>query len=290
MTAAGVATNATPCLALDIGGTKVDAAVVWSDGRMENRERILVADQTDLLSATVALLKRVRADFPIDVLGVGTAGPMTKGGELISPLNIASWRNFPLRERLRTALDLEVFVEIDAKALALAEGRFGGAQDDDSYMSLVVSTGIGGAIVMNGRLLDGATGNAGHIGHLNVVPNGRLCSCGSYGCLEAEASGWAITDMTGAIPALANQTTRERCAEMVGRAIGSLASVLDVSRCYVAGSVALGFGDVFFDVATKTARSLASMPYCADLEIRQSALDQDGPLLGAACVAWRGAL
>jgi glucokinase len=75
----------------------------------------------------------------------------------------------------------------------------------------------------------------------------------------------------------------------VGRAVGSLASVLDFTKCYVAGSVALGFGDEFFNVATKTARSLAQMSYSSALEVSRSGLGVDGPLLGAAVVAWRGA-
>jgi glucokinase len=120
------------------------------------------------------------------------------------------------------------------------------------------------------------------------VPNGNLCSCGALGCLEAEASGWAIESLTGSSPADADAATRVRTAELVGRAVGTLASVLDFHRCYIAGSVALGFGDEFFDVANKSARSMARLPYSEHLEINRSELGADGPLLGAAMVAWRG--
>ncbi len=212
---------------------------------------------------------------------------MSRGGEEVSPLNIAQWRAFPLRRTLREALGLEVYVDGDARALALAEGAFGAARHDSSYLSMVVSTGVGGGLVIDGELLDGESGNAGHIGHLNVVPNGNLCSCGAFGCLEAEASGWAIEALTGKSPADADAATRVRTADLVGRAVGSLASVLDFSHCYVAGSVALGFGDEFFDVANKSARSMARLPYSEHLEIRRSELGADGPLLGAALVAWR---
>jgi glucokinase len=170
----------------------------------------------------------------------------------------------------------------------LAEGAFGAARDDSSYLSMVVSTGVGGGLVIDGELLDGESGNAGHIGHLNVVPNGNLCSCGAFGCLEAEASGWAIEALTGRNPAEADAATRVRTADLVGRAVGSLASVLDFSHCYIAGSVALGFGDEFFDVANKSARAIARLPYSEHLEINRSELGVDGPLLGAALVAWRG--
>lgn len=289
MTDVGVARNAPPCLALDIGATKVEAAIVDPDGTLRSRTRINDVDHhDDLFGAIVELARRVIDGASIDVVGVGCAGPMSRGGEEVSPLNIAQWRAFPLRRKLREALGREVYVDGDARALALAEGAFGAARHESSYLSMVVSTGVGGGLVIDGELLDGDTGNAGHIGHLNVVPNGNLCSCGALGCLEAEASGWAIESLTGRSPAEADAATRVRTADLVGRAVGTLASVLDFSRCYIAGSVALGFGDEFFDVANKSARAMARLPYSEHLEIFRSELGTDGPLLGAALVAWRG--
>nr|MBW4079274.1 ROK family protein [Acidobacteriota bacterium] len=124
--------------------------------------------------------------------------------------------------------------------------------------------------------------------HLNVIPDGRLCSCGSHGCLEAEASGWAIEDMTGQPAKFADETVRHRCATLVGRAVGTLSSVLDFTQCFIAGSVALGFGDEFFETANKAARDVAMMRYSEHLEIKRSDLGADGPILGAAMVGWRG--
>jgi glucokinase len=289
MTDVGVARNAPPCLALDIGATKVEAALVDAAGTLGARSRINDADHhDDLITAVIELARRVMTEGPVDIVGVGCAGPMSRGGEEVSPLNIPQWRGFPLRRRLRDALGLDVFVDGDARALALAEGAFGAARQQSSYLSMVVSTGVGGGLVIDGELLDGESGNAGHIGHLNVVPNGNLCSCGAFGCLEAEASGWAIEARTGVAPADADAATRTRTAELVGRAVGTLASVLDFNHCYVAGSVALGYGDEFFDVANKSARSMARLPYSEHLEIVRSELGADGPLLGAALVAWRG--
>jgi glucokinase len=289
MTDAGVARNAPPCLALDIGATKVEAAIVDVDGTLRARSRINDADHhDDLITAVIELSRRVMAEGPVTVVGVGCAGPMSRGGEEVSPLNIPEWRGFPLRRTLREALGLDVYVDGDARALALAEGAYGAARRDSSYLSMVVSTGIGGGLVIDGELLDGESGNAGHIGHLNVVPNGNLCSCGALGCLEAEASGWAIEALTGRSPVDADAATRVRTADLVGRAVGTLASVLDFTHCYVAGSVALGFGDEFFQVANKSARAMARLPYSEGLEIARSGLGADGPLLGAALVAWRG--
>jgi glucokinase len=290
MTDAGAAILAVPCLALDIGATKIEGALVHPDGRVLNRERLLVHELgVDLIGPTADMLKRVAGDEPVTLLGVGSAGPMTRGGEEVSPLNIVVWRNFPLRAQLRERMNIDVYIDGDARALALAEGTFGAARDDDSYLSMVVSTGIGGGLVMDGRLVDGVSGNSGHVGHTNVVPNGRKCGCGGYGCLEAEASGSAIEAVTGRPPSEADASTRGRTSELVGRAVGTLASVLDFNRCYIAGSVALGFGDEFFAIANEAARTMACMEYSADLKLLPSGLGNDGPILGAALVGWRGA-
>jgi glucokinase len=286
----GGALDASPCLALDIGASKVDLAVVDRQGTLHSRGRIDVSvHRSDLFDVIVERSREILADQAVGVVGVGCAGPMTRGGETVSPLNIAAWRDFPLRQSLRDALGRDIFIEGDARALALAEGCFGAAQDQTSYLSMVVSTGVGGGFVLNGRLLDGETGNSGHIGHLNVVTDGALCSCGAFGCLEAEVSGRAIEARTGRPAVDADVATRQRVGELVGRAVGTLSSVLDFRHCFVAGSVALGYGDEFFDAANKAARSLAMMSYSHDIEIRPSKLGSEGPLLGAALVGWRGA-
>jgi glucokinase len=285
----GDARRASPCLAIDIGASKFDVAIVASDGSFVRRQRIEVLHHLDdLFGALVSLVDDVREDEQVDLIGVGCAGPMTRGGETVSPLNIPAWREFPLRASLRDATGVDVFIDGDARALALAEGVYGGARDTSSYLSMVVSTGVGGGIVLNGELLDGDTGNAGHIGHLNVVRDGALCSCGAYGCLEAEVSGRAIQERTGRPAEEADLATRLRTAELVGRAVGTLSSVLDFRHCFIAGSVALGYGDEFFSEANKAARSVAMMSYSHDIEIRRSSLGADGPLLGAALVGWRG--
>ena len=122
---------------------------------------------------------------------------MTAGGEEVSPLNIEAWRDFPLRARLGASLGLDVHIDNDAKALALGEGWCGAAVGVRDYIGMVVSTGVGGGVVLDGRLLDGAAGNAGHVGHVIVEPEGRTCPCGAQGCLEAEASGTAIAAAHG---------------------------------------------------------------------------------------------
>ncbi|MDE3064080.1 MAG: ROK family protein [Acidobacteriota bacterium] len=289
MTPGGPAVAAGPCLTLDIGATKVAAGLVDPDGVLLARGQLSIAGGSDLLDRVVQLVTEVRGDVATVLLGVACAGPMRERGEYVSPLNIPAWRDFALRERLAERLGVEVHVDGDARALALAEGRFGAARGQTAYLSIVVSSGVGGGVVLDGRLVDGDSGNAGHVGHLTVVPDGRECACGSRGCLEAEASGLAILAMTGRPPEEADAATRTRVARLVGRAVGTLAAVLDVSRCYVGGSVALGYGRGFFESANAAAREVARLSYVEDLRIEPTSLGPDGGLLGAALVAWRGA-
>jgi glucokinase len=277
------------CLAVDIGGTKIEVGVVAPDGSITQREQIRTnATAEDLFGDLSALIGRVRAGHDVDVVGVGCGGPMDLGGRLVSPLNIPAWRSFPLRAKIEQFTSLRTFVDNDAKALALAEGRFGAAIGVTDYLSMVVSTGVGGGLVLNNKLVEGRDGNAGHIGHVVVNPEGRLCPCGARGCLEAEASGLAIAAITGRPAAEASNEVRRRTGALVGQAVSSAAALLDFDRCFVAGSVALGFGDTFFDAANDAVSEWARISFAQSLRIEPSALGADGPLLGAASVAWRG--
>jgi glucokinase len=279
-------------LALDVGGTKIDAAVVDGEGVVHSRRRIVTEapDGEELFAAVAALLAGCRdeasgpdgpgAPFAI---GVGCGGPMTSEG--VSPLNIAQWRAFPLAARLSEAFGLPVHLDNDAKALALGEGRWGAARGVANFMAMVVSTGVGGGIVLDGRLLDGATANAGHVGHVIVDPLGRLCPCGSRGCLEAQVSGTALAALTGSPAAEAPEELRRRCGRLVGRAVASVCNLLDLELVVVAGSVALGFGEAFFGEAQLELDRLARLEFSRSAVVRPAGCGSDGPLLGAAEVA-----
>ena len=274
-------------LAIDVGGTKVDVALVELSGEFHSLGRIDTKASGENLFDDIVTLARSAGDVSAIPVGVGSGGPMTLGGEEVSPLNIPAWRSFPLVARLSEALSTTVWVDNDAKALALAEGRFGAAQNLSNYVSMVVSTGVGGGIVLDGQLLDGAKGNAGHIGHIVVNPGGQLCKCGVRGCLEAEASGTGIAAITGKPASEASLEIRRRTGEMVGRAAGIASSLLDVTDFFVAGSVALGYGDDFFASATRVAGEWAGLDFSRGVRVRPSGLGSNGPILGAACVAWR---
>ena len=223
------------------------------------------------------------------VCGTGCGGPMSLGGEAVSPLNIAGWRAFPLRARLAGLTGLPTFVDNDAKALALGEGWVGAAVGSADYIALVVSTGIGGGIVLDGRLLNGRLGNAGHIGHVVVVPAGRASPCGSRGCLEAEASGTALAAQTGEPARLAPAEWVERTGKLVGRALGTVVVLLDLSLAVVSGSVALGFGEPFFRAAQAEMDALCRIEFARGARVVPGALGDRGPLVGAARVGLCGA-
>ena len=282
-------------LAVDIGGTKMGAAVVWPDGTLTSRRQSPTppgAGAEELFSVLTGLTTLAVAEVGADRLvacGVGCGGPMAPGGDEVSPLNITGWQAFPLRRRLAEHTGLPTFVENDAKALALAEGWRGAAVGCHNYVAMVVSTGVGGGVVLDGRLLDGRLGNAGHIGHVIVIPDGRACACGGFGCLEAEASGTAIAAVTGCPAAEATPAVIERTGTLAGRAVASVANLLDLDLAVVAGSVALGFGAPFFDAANAELRRHARLDFSAEAVIEPAGLGDEGPLVGAGAVGYRGA-
>jgi len=281
-------------LAVDIGGTKMAAGLVDRAGRLTGETRIATPTGTDaevLFSALTEVVDEVRraTGAEPEAVGVGCGGPMEASGDdpTVSPLNIGAWRRFPLARRLAANTGLRVAVDNDAKALVLGEGWVGAAAGERDHLAMVVSTGVGGGIVLDGRLLDGAAGNAGHIGHVIVEPRGRLCPCGARGCLEAEASGTAIAAVTGRPATEAPAEVRARTGTLVGRAVASVANLLDLRLACVAGSVALGYGAVFLDAARAEVAASSRLDFSRGTEIRFGALGADGPLIGAGAVGWR---
>jgi glucokinase len=274
-------------LAVDIGGTKSAAGVVDGSGRILARAQrpTPVTDDAEVLWAAIAtLLDEVRTGDE-DVVGVGCGGPMSAGGATVSPLHIPAWRDFPLRARVAAHTGLPVAVANDAHAVALAEGWLGAAAGERNFLGMVVSTGVGGGIVLDGRLLEG---DAGHVGHVVVVPDGRPCRCGGRGCLEAHASGTAIAELTGRPAAEADVDVVAATGALVGRAVASVCNLLDLRLAVVAGSVALGWGPPFFAAAQRALDRHARLTFSTGARIVPAALGADAPLLGAAAIAMRG--
>ena len=284
-------------LAVDIGGTKLAAGLVDVEGNLVERASVptpngpvrpgvderLWSELARLIEGVVA---RAGGGGSLVVCGVGCGGPMSPRGEQVSPLNIAAWRGFPLRARLRELTGLPTFVENDAKALALGEGWVGAAVGYTDYLAMVVSTGVGGGIVLDWRLLDGRLGNAGHIGHVVVEPDGRACRCGGRGCLEAEASGTAIEAITGRPPWEADADMITRAGTLTGRAIASVVNLLDLPLAVVSGSVALGYGAPFFAAAQAEMDLRCGLDFARGAQVVPGGLGDAGPLIGAAEVGF----
>lgn len=282
-------------LAIDIGGTKLAAGVVDEAGSLAFRAQAPTAATgagEALFGDLVRLVDAVRAEaraagVEVEACGVGCGGPMSEGGAEVSPLNIPAWRRFPLRQRLADHLALPVAVDNDAKALALGEGWCGAATGERDFLAMVVSTGVGGGIVSRGRLLEGATGNAGHVGHVYVTDGTEPWPSHPAGLLESEASGTALAVRTGAPAADAPDAVRARAGALVGRAVASVANLLDLRLAVVAGSVALGYGDVFFAAAQAEVDRLCHLDFSAGTRVVPAGLGDAGPLVGAAAVSLR---
>ncbi len=284
-------------VAIDIGVSTMAVGLMTLRGEIVDRteapvDTALTADELFDSLAGIVDEMLVRAEehhqlAPIAV-GVGCSGPVEPNVETVSPVHIEAWRGFPLRSRLMEAISLPVYGDLDAKALAMAEGWLGAAQGRSSFLTMVVSSGIGGGVVLNGQLLDGAAGNAGHVGHIVVEPNGRRCACGSRGCLEAEASGRAIESITGRPLTEPSYEIMQRTGELVGRAVASACSLLDIDLVVIGGSVALGFGATFFNSAQAALDRHSRLEYMRGARITPARLGDRGPLVGAGAVGLRG--
>jgi glucokinase len=281
------------CLAIDIGGTKLAAGLVTGSGELLEARKVPTPhthDAESLFAALAGLVDAVRASTPrarLVACGIGCGGPMDLHTGTVSPLNIPAWRDFPLRTRVEELTGLPVSLDNDAKAFALAEGWTGAARGRRDFLAMVVSTGVGGGLVIDDHLLGGASGNAGHVGHVIVEPDGRLCPCGARGCLEAEASGTAIAAVTGKPPVEATPAVVARTGQLVGRAVASVVSLCDIELVVIGGSVALGFGAPFFAAANLELHARARLSFSAAARIVPSGLAADGPLVGAGALGWR---
>ncbi len=284
-------------LAVDIGARGFQAGLVTARGVLIDRRRADIepdvgpeSQYTALAGAVLDLAGQIpeRHRARVVGLGVSSGGLVTRGLDLVTPLCVPSWRDFPLRSRLEELTGLSVHGDLDAKALALAEGWLGAAQGHPNFLAITVSTSVSGAIVIDGDLLDGESGHAGQIGHVVVEPGGRRCHCGTQGCLDAETSGEAIDAITGRPATEPSFQIMQRTGRLVGRAAASMCNAFDLALVVVGGSVALGFGSTFFHAAQVSLDEHARLTYSRGARITPSRLGEQGPLIGAGAVGWRG--
>lgn len=288
-------------LALDIGGTKMTAAVVGEDGR-PGEPLTVPTPQAGVWNACSELLDAVAVGAEVGSIGVACAGPVDTTAGAVAPINIDEWKNgFGLTESVQHKFpDATVSLAMDGGCAALGEHKFGAAQGVDDVLSLVVSTGIGGGLVLGGKIVHGRSGNAGHIGHIVVPGSTTPCTCGGLGCVETVSSGpsavrWAQEQgWTGATGAELAQsaadgdvvaiTTLQRAGVALGQAIASAAALVDVNLVVIGGGFAQA-GPPLWDPIQESAALHARLKFLDGLEIVPAKLGAVGTLTGAAVLA-----
>ncbi len=191
-------------LAIDLGGTKITAAVADETGKTIVRKTISTeahkgkkAVLDNLVGLGKELIKTAGLkSAQISMIGIGAPGPVLPAeGIVVEAPNLPGWDRVPLKELMEEAFKRPVLVQNDANAAALAENLMGAGKGAQNMIYITVSTGIGGGLIINGKLYEGSRGTAGEVGHMIIKENGPLCSCGARGCLEALASGTALGKM-----------------------------------------------------------------------------------------------
>jgi glucokinase len=300
-------------LAIDIGGTKLAAAVVNDAGDVlasDRRPTLGRATGDALFDALAELCASVVGTYKIEAIGVGSGGPMRYPEGVVSPLNIPAWQEFPLRAKLAQRFELPTIVDNDAKALALGERWRGAGRGSNNMLGMVVSTGVGGGIILDGQLLHGFAGNAGHIGHIIVWPHGPLCGCGARGCVEAVASGTGLRRRlgealaSGVVTSLAPgssavdiaeaaragdslaQELYRTAGEAVGRGIASAAALLDLELVVIGGSIALRAWDLLGPPLRAELERTARLDFTHAVRVVHADLGDTAGLLGAAVLAF----
>ncbi|MFC7446671.1 ROK family protein [Rhodococcus daqingensis] len=284
-------------LALDIGGTKLAAGLISREGELLTEKRT-PTPTSGVWDAAATLLRTVADGHTVTGIGIASAGPVDIEAGTVSPLNIPDWRDFPVVEAVRGLFPgVPVRMAMDGTCTALGEYHFGAGRGTGNMLGMIVSTGVGGGVVLGGRAVGGRTGNAGHIGHV-VVPGAEdvACACGGLGCLEAVASGpssvrwanargWAgstgleLAESARAGDAVALAALR-RSGSAVGVAIASAAALLDLDLAVVGGGFAQA-GPPMWEPMVEAAARRARLSFTRDLRIVPAALGGRATLIGA---------
>ncbi|WP_424891016.1 ROK family protein [Streptomyces sp. XH2] len=298
--------------ALDIGGTKIAGALVDDRGRLLSRAQRPTPAREDgatVMGAVAAVIDELRSAAQwsrVRAVGIGSAGPVDASRGTVSPVNVPGWRDYPLvGEVTRRVGGLPVVLVGDGVAMTAAEHWQGAARGRANALCMVVSTGVGGGLVLGGKLHPGPTGNAGHIGHISVDLDGDDCPCGARGCVERIASGpniarraleagWlpgpdgdrsaaAVAAAAGAGDAVA-RASFERAAQALAAGIAATATLVEIEVAVIGGGVA-GAGEVLFAPLRERLRDYATLSFASGVEVLPAELGSDAGLVGAAAAA-----
>src|SRR5215469_9747657 len=309
-----------PILAVDIGGTKMAAGVVERSGRLITWTQVPTARDVDDerlwrnledLLLEVLDTAKVADTAELSGIGCGCGGPMEWPAGLVSPLNIPAWRKFPLRERLAARFGRgagPVRVHNDAICVAAGEHWRGAGRGKKNVLGMVVSTGVGGGLILDDRLIDGASGNAGHIGHVVVDPDdGPVCACGARGCLEGIARGPALVEWAqgeGWRPGQPGMTAKDlsgdaaqghsvaraamrRAGRALGIAIASATNLCDLEVVSIGGGLSQA-GALIFEPLQESLAAHTMLDFARQVRVVPAALGQHAGLVGAAALIVSG--
>ena len=306
---------------IDVGGTKIAGGVVDEVGKiLATARRESPATDTEAIERNIQdLVAELRADHVVEAVGIGAAGFVDSSRSTVMFAPNLAWRDEPLRADLEKLIDLPVVVENDANAAAWGEFTFGAGEDVQDTLLVTVGTGVGGGIVLNGQLHRGAFGVAAEIGHMRVVPDGRICGCGNKGCWEQYASGTALVrdtkeqaregsliarslvDRAGGVESISgpliteaardgDSFAREQLAVLgrwLGEGIASLTAVLDPAVVVIGGGVSEA-GDLLLEpIRAHYRANLTGRHYRPELEVRAALLGNKAGMIGAADLARR---
>ena len=311
-------------LGIDIGGTKLAAGVVSAGGRLLSSFQTPTLSGPEVVLAQLAELSRQAVaasglDWDaIAAVGVGCGGPLDPlRGVVLNPLCLPGWTEVAVVEYFRAAFSRPTFLDNDGNAAALGEQRFGAGRGVANLVYLTLSTGIGGGVIVEGRILRGAGGNAGEFGHMSVAYAGRRCECGARGCLQAYASGSSLArrarealatgatsimpELAGAAQAVTSQTVVEAMrlgddlagelwAETITVLAAGLANIINLfnpARIILGGGLT-NAGDALFEPLRRSALGRALAPLGSEVAIVPAQLGSQVGIYGAAAVALAG--
>jgi glucokinase len=293
-----------PVVAVDVGGTKLAVGLVDQRGRVLASRRVPTPASAPE-HALNDLIDDLLADgLAVAGVGVGCGGPMAWPAGRVSPVNIPAWRDFPLRDLLAERFPgRPVRLLNDAICLAVAEHWQGAGRGVPDLLGMVVSTGVGGGLVLGNSVVTGRTGNAGHIGHVVVDPDGPICGCGGRGCLEAIARGPALVDWARgsgwrgadgrdlAESAHAGDEIALAAFARAGRAlalaIAGAGTTLDLALVVIGGGIAAA-GEPLFGPLREELAARARLDFVRDLRVVPAALGEQAGLIGAAALVHAG--
>ncbi|WP_214413711.1 ROK family glucokinase [Sphaerisporangium fuscum] len=307
-------------IGVDIGGTKIAAGVVDEDGRIvENLLRPTPAQHPDKVADAIAeAVLELAGRHDVEAVGLGAAGFVDETRSIVRFAPNLAWREEPLQKKVAERVGLPVVVENDANAMAWGEYRFGAGRGESHLVCITVGTGIGGGMVFGGALYRGRWGMGAEMGHMQAVPEGRLCGCGNLGCWEQYASGNALVhearliaeqdpgrgarilelaggSVAGVEGEHVTKAAREgdeaalaafaSMAAWIGQGLADLAAVLDPG-CFVLGGGVSRAADLWIDRARDAFdRSLTGRAHRPHAEIRLAELGPSAGLVGAADLA-----